>query len=115
MDAADSQTNLSQADIEHAKKYGIHIEEQAQDIFYVDPRNKTAWNIFKELDTQWNVGMGGAVGLNGDVVLRYLKECYPSRKKHKKRKKTFKKILLISKGALQAMSDKRDKAKETKP
>ena len=58
--------------------------------------------------------MGGAVGISGEVVLRYLKECYPKPKQHKKRKKIFKKILHISKGALLAMSDKRDNQKQQK-
>lgn len=41
----------------------VYQREQAQPI-YLWPENVTAWNFFQSIQTQWNVGPSGAVGLN---------------------------------------------------
>lgn len=34
------------------------------EVLYLWPENVESWNFFQSVSTQWNVGTGGAIGLN---------------------------------------------------
>jgi len=43
---------------------GLTLEDFAGDATEVWPENLLTYKLFSDLQTQWNVGMGGPVGLN---------------------------------------------------
>jgi len=43
---------------------GLTLEDLAGDAVEVWPENLLTYKVFADLQTQWNVGMGGPIGLN---------------------------------------------------
>lgn len=72
--------------------------EKKEDAFEVWPENWDAVGMFLRVQTQWIVGMSGAVGLNYQS-LEFLFKLYRT----KKRKEVFEEICEIEFGALEAM------------
>lgn len=46
------------------KKWGLSPSDYADEIVEVWPENLMTYKLFADLQTQWNVGMGGPIGLN---------------------------------------------------
>ncbi|MDD5395242.1 MAG: DUF1799 domain-containing protein [Thiothrix sp.] len=72
--------------------------------YYIWPENWSAWEFFNELSDQWLFApMGGAIGLNGSVVLDYVKL---GGMKGKKAQAIYQDIRHIASGALSAWREK---------
>jgi len=75
-----------------------------EDVFEVWPENWAALQMFLRLQTQWNVGVNGVIGLNYQS-LEFLFRIYET----KKPRKMLEKIRLIERGALDAIRRAREK------
>lgn len=74
--------------------------------FWLWPENLTSWQIWRQVQTQWMVGMQGATGLSYpgiEVVLRH----------HERRpgaqRRRFAEIQQMERAALEAWEEKRDR------
>lgn len=54
------------------KAWGVTPDDYAGEVVEVWPENWRAYLLFLDLQTQWNVGMGGPVGLNYLVLFAKL-------------------------------------------
>lgn len=50
-------------------------ESNAPDVLYLWPCNERAWYHWREVQSQWRVGMAGGTGLDYAGVRAYLDEC----------------------------------------
>jgi hypothetical protein len=93
---------------EAALAFGLVAEWPEQKVVppevYLWPENVAVWAIFQDVRTQWNVGMGGPVGLNYsgvDVLVKL-------RVKKRDRPDVFSKIQVMERAMLEAWSEQRD-------
>lgn len=52
--------------------FGLTMEDFAGDVVEVWPENERAYRVFADLRTQWRVAMGGASGLDYNVLFAKL-------------------------------------------
>lgn len=72
---------------------------------YLWPENVPVWRLFQAVRTQWNVGMGGPVGLRYEGVALVMRM---HRVKRSEEQNIFAKIQVMERAMLEAWSEKRD-------
>jgi hypothetical protein len=72
--------------------------------FHLWPENVLAWNHWKEVETQWRVGMAGATGLDYAGVRAWLLEAGLT---DAERLDVFRGIKACERGTLEAWADRR--------
>jgi hypothetical protein len=99
---AESRARLERAGITIIDE--TEIKHESITVIPIMPENKAAWMIFCKMDTQWNVGFGGATGINYAALWATIDRFV---KKRKQRIDVFDRIGLLERGALQAMTERR--------
>lgn len=88
-------------------------DEPAQQIEYLWPCNQTHWALWRELRTQWRMGMGGATGLDYASAIAHLQCAHNLR--GKSLQKAWQAIRACEDGTLEAWAEDADRKKANQP